>query len=137
VETLRRFFARYGVQLPVTAFAEDYLPGDVVTYYRPQNRHSRSHIAVVSNEVGPSGRYKIVHNRGWGPQAEDALFVDEITGHYRYWTAPAAPGAPPSANESLAVAAGIDKSAQQATPVRLVRASRPRPDGTPMRGLGR
>ncbi len=26
----------------------------------------------------------IVHNRGWGPQLEDALFVDEITGHYRY-----------------------------------------------------
>jgi hypothetical protein len=26
----------------------------------------------------------IVHNRGWGPQLEDALFVDRITGHYRY-----------------------------------------------------
>ena len=30
----------------------------------------------------------IIHNRGWGPQAEDALFVDEITGHYRYMAAP-------------------------------------------------
>ncbi len=26
----------------------------------------------------------IIHNRGWGPQIEDALFVDQITGHYRY-----------------------------------------------------
>ena len=26
----------------------------------------------------------IVHNRGWGPQLEDALFVDRITGHFRF-----------------------------------------------------
>lgn len=30
----------------------------------------------------------IVHNRGWGPQIEDALFVDHITGHYRMNGAP-------------------------------------------------
>ncbi|HRD77216.1 MAG TPA: DUF1287 domain-containing protein, partial [Hyphomicrobiaceae bacterium] len=30
------------------------------------------------------GRPMIVHNRGWGPQLEDALFADQITGHYRY-----------------------------------------------------
>ena len=83
-ETLRRFFARYGEQLPPSTFAEDFRPGDIVTYDRPQNRHSRSHIAVVSDVLGASGRYMIVHNRGWGPQLEDALFVDEITGHYRY-----------------------------------------------------
>ena len=83
-EALRSFFARYGQQLPVSTIAEDYLPGDIVTYNRPQNRHSKSHIAIVSNEIAPSGRYRIVHNRGWGPQIEDALFVDGITGHYRY-----------------------------------------------------
>ena len=26
----------------------------------------------------------IIHNRGWGTQVEDALFVDRITGHYRF-----------------------------------------------------
>jgi hypothetical protein len=26
----------------------------------------------------------VIHNRGWGPQIEDALFVDQMTGHYRY-----------------------------------------------------
>jgi hypothetical protein len=26
----------------------------------------------------------IVHNRGWGPQLEDALFASKITGHYRF-----------------------------------------------------
>jgi hypothetical protein len=84
-EVLRRFFAARGENLPITAFAEDYLPGDIVTYYRPQNRRNRSHIAVVSTVVAPSGRPMIIHNRGWGPQLEDALFVDQITGHYRYY----------------------------------------------------
>ena len=83
-EVLRRFFAREGESLPVTTFPEDYRPGDIVTYYRPQNRRTRTHIAIVSSVMAPSGRPMIVHNRGWGPELEDALFVDEITGHYRY-----------------------------------------------------
>ncbi len=84
VSTLRRFFAAHGEEVGVSDFAEDYLPGDIVTYDRPQNRHSRTHIAIVADQVGPSGRPMIVHNRGWGPQMEDALFVDRITGHYRF-----------------------------------------------------
>lgn len=84
VEVLRRFLSRYGDALPISTFAEDYRPGDIVTYHRPQNRHSRTHIAIVSDETSPSGRPLIIHNRGWGPQQEDALFVDEITGHYRF-----------------------------------------------------
>lgn len=83
-EVLRRFFESEGQSLPVTSFAENYRPGDIVTYYRPQNQRTRAHIAVVSSVMAPSGRLMIVHNRGWGPQLEDALFVDEITGHYRY-----------------------------------------------------
>ena len=35
----------------------------------------------------------IIHNRGWGPQLEDALFVDRITGHYRF-QGPARPVSP-------------------------------------------
>jgi len=88
VETLRRFFAKRGASLPVTDFPEDYRPGDIVTYYRPQNRHSRSHIAIVSDMIGPSGRPMIVHNRAWGVQIEDGLFVDQITGHYRFAAEP-------------------------------------------------
>lgn len=83
-ETLRRYFARYGTSLTVTSFPENFLPGDIVTYWRPQNSGSRSHIAIVAAGAGPSGRPMIIHNRGWGPQIEDALFVDQITGHYRY-----------------------------------------------------
>ena len=81
---LRRFFAANGQSFPPSDVADDYLPGDIVSYHRPQNSGSQSHIAIVSNIIGVSGRPLIVHNRGWGPQIEDALFVDRITGHYRY-----------------------------------------------------
>jgi len=83
-KTLRRFFQRYGESLPVTDFVEEYLPGDIVTYYRAGGRTSQTHIAIVSDVVAPSGRPMIVHNRGWGPQLEDALFASDITGHYRF-----------------------------------------------------
>lgn len=83
-ETLRKLFARYGQSIPVSAFPEDYEPGDIVTYYRPFSRVSRAHIAIVADVLAPSGRPMIVHNRGWGPQLEDALFSDRVTGHYRF-----------------------------------------------------
>lgn len=110
--TLRRYFASRGASLPVTDFVEDFLPGDVVTYDRPQNRGSRDHIAIVSDIVAPSGRPMIVHNRGWGPQLEDALFVDRITGHYRYQgrTEPLKPGSR-LRSKSAAAEAAISTSA--------------------------
>ncbi|MBX9926473.1 MAG: DUF1287 domain-containing protein, partial [Hyphomicrobiaceae bacterium] len=112
-ETLRRFFTRHGESLPVSSFAEDYRPGDIVTYYRPQNSGSRSHIAVVSDVLAPSGRYLIVHNRGWGPQLEDGLFVDEITGHYRY----AGDGATKPPVRDLIARAPVPSAASTATQV--------------------
>lgn len=84
VEVVRRLLTRHGTTLPISDLAEDYQPGDIVTYHRPQNRTSTSHIAIVSDRLAPSGRPMIVHNRGWGPELEDALFVDKITGHYRF-----------------------------------------------------
>ena len=95
-ETLRTFFVRQGASLPITTFPEDYKPGDIVTYHRPFSRVSNSHIAIVSDVLAPTGRPMIVHNRGWGPQLEDALFVDRITGHYRYLGKPSLPSAEPS-----------------------------------------
>jgi uncharacterized protein YijF (DUF1287 family) len=83
-ETLRKFLSMYGESVPVTDFIENFQPGDIVTYYRPQNRTSTAHIAIVSDVIAPSGRPMIIHNRGLGVQLEDALFVDKITGHYRY-----------------------------------------------------
>ncbi|MEO0671479.1 MAG: DUF1287 domain-containing protein [Pseudomonadota bacterium] len=82
--TLRRYFAKNGAELPVSPFPENYKPGDIVTYYRPFSRVSRAHVAIVSHLIAPTGRPYIVHNRGYGVQLEDALFVDRMTGHYRF-----------------------------------------------------
>ncbi len=90
VETLRRFFAKYGTSIPVTDFVEEYQPGDIVTYRRPEGRGSQTHIAIVSDVIAPSGRPLVVHNRGWGPQLEDALFANSMTGHYRFAATPVA-----------------------------------------------
>lgn len=81
---LKKFFRQAGAAVPISEFGSDYRAGDIVTYDRPQNSGSRFHIAIVSADVGPSGDPMIIHNRGWGVQKEDALFVDRITGHYRY-----------------------------------------------------
>lgn len=87
-ENMRRFLEKHGTSMPVTNFPENYKPGDIVTYYRPFSRVSTSHIAVVTDVLAATGRPMIVHNRGYGAQLEDALFVDRITGHYRYMGQP-------------------------------------------------
>lgn len=120
VETLRRYFTARGASLPVTDFPEDYRAGDIVTYYRPQNRHSRSHIAIVSDIAGPSGRPMIVHNRGWGVQLEDGLFVDQITGHYRFAATPAS--TPPAALRA-------EGSAGRSLPVQAAQSEQDGPGG--------
>jgi hypothetical protein len=84
VDVLRRFFARAGTSLPITRNPADYRPGDIVTYYMPDGWFSKTHIAIVAAEKTPLGVPLVVHNRGWGVQAEDWLFAETITGHYRY-----------------------------------------------------
>lgn len=90
-ETLRTFFTRMGAARGISAHGEDFAPGDLVTYHRPQNRLSTSHIAIVSDRLGASGHPMIIHDRGHGVQEEDALFVDRITGVYRYLPAASDP----------------------------------------------
>jgi len=82
VPNLMVFFSRKGVMLPVTSRAEDYAPGDLVTWNLGGNV---PHIGIVVDQKGPSGRYMIVHNIGLGPRMEDVLFDWKITGHYRYY----------------------------------------------------
>ncbi|MGE0851451.1 MAG: DUF1287 domain-containing protein [Hyphomicrobiaceae bacterium] len=84
VEVLRRFFARAGTSLPITNNPADYKPGDIVTYYMPNGWLSKTHIAIVAAEKTAAGVPLVVHNRGWGVQAEDWLFAEKITGHFRY-----------------------------------------------------
>jgi hypothetical protein len=85
VEVLRKFFARKGRSLPISHDPADYKPGDIVSYYVPTGRFSKTHIAIVSDHKATGGAPLIIHNRGFGVQEEDRLFAEKITGHYRYW----------------------------------------------------
>ena len=73
VEVLRRFFARAGTSLPITRNPDDYKAGDIVTYYMPNGWLSKTHIAIVATEKNLAGVPLVIHNRGWGVQAEDWL----------------------------------------------------------------
>ena len=82
VPNLQVFFRRKGEQLPVSDRAEDYRPGDLVTWMLPGNL---PHIGIVVDRKSRDGkRFLIVHNIGRGPKMEDTLFDFPITGRYRY-----------------------------------------------------
>ena len=83
VPNLMVFFSRKGESLPITDHAEDYAPGDLVTW---DLGHGLTHIGmVVDRKTLFTRRYMIVHNIGAGPKLEDVLFAWKITGHYRYF----------------------------------------------------
>jgi uncharacterized protein len=84
VPNLQVFFSRRGVVLPVTQKAQDYQPGDIVTW----SVWTRPHIGLVVDRLSTDGkRFMIVHNIGRGQELEDMLFDYPITGHYRYYGA--------------------------------------------------
>ena len=83
VPNLMVFFSRKGTSLAVSTRAEDYGPGDLVTW---DLGGDVPHIGVVvDRKSAQSGRYMVVHNIGAGPKMEDVLFSWKITGHYRYF----------------------------------------------------
>jgi uncharacterized protein YijF (DUF1287 family) len=87
VPNLMVFFSRKGESLPITDRAEDYAPGDLVTWDLDRGL---THIGVVvDRKRALSRRFMIVHNIGAGPKMEDVLFDWKITGHYRYFGPPA------------------------------------------------
>jgi uncharacterized protein YijF (DUF1287 family) len=82
VPNLQAFLERHGVTLATSREAEDYQPGDLVTWMLSSNL---PHIGIVVAERSPDGeRPLVVHNIGAGPELEDMLFAFPITGHYRY-----------------------------------------------------
>ena len=83
VPNLMTFFSRKGESLPITDRAQDYAPGDLVTW---DLGRGLTHIGmVVDRKTLFSRRYMIVHNIGAGPKMQDVLFDWKITGHYRYF----------------------------------------------------
>ena len=82
VQNLQVFFERKGMMLVESPNAEDYWPGDLVTWMLPGNL---PHIGIVVNRRSSDGRRPlVVHNIGAGPELDDVLFEIPITGHYRY-----------------------------------------------------
>lgn len=90
VLNLKVFFKRFGETLPISDNAEDYQPGDIVTwnvkpFWQP-GKQPLPHIGIVVDKKSEDGkRYQVVHNIGRGPKLEDMLFEFPITGHYRYF----------------------------------------------------
>ncbi|MEH6420612.1 DUF1287 domain-containing protein [Pseudomonas sp. CGJS7] len=88
VPNLRRWFERQRWSLPVSESADDYRPGDLVTWNLPGNL---PHIGIVSDRKSWDRRRPLVlHNIARGTQEDDALFDYPITGHYRPVLTPAA-----------------------------------------------
>ncbi|HEY7885004.1 MAG TPA: DUF1287 domain-containing protein, partial [Cellvibrionaceae bacterium] len=82
VPNLQTFFTRHGQSLTVSTMAEEYQPGDIVSWMLPGNL---PHIGIVTHQLSESsGRPLIVHNIGRGPMLEDMLFTYSVTGHYRF-----------------------------------------------------
>jgi uncharacterized protein YijF (DUF1287 family) len=83
VPNLMVFFARKGEALALSGRAEDYTPGDVVTW---DLGGGVPHVGlVVDQKSSQSGQYMVVHNIGQGPRMEAVLFKWKVTGHYRYF----------------------------------------------------
>jgi uncharacterized protein len=77
------FFKREGKQVPISASAEDYLPGDIVAWRLPSGL---LHVGLVVDRVAPGTvRHLVVHNIGGGAQCEDVLFAFTLIGHYRWF----------------------------------------------------
>jgi uncharacterized protein YijF (DUF1287 family) len=83
VPNLMVFFGRKGESLPLSGRADDYEPGDLVTW---DLGGGVPHVGViVDQKSAKSGRYMIVHNIGQGPRMKDIMFNWKVTGHYRYF----------------------------------------------------
>ena len=83
VPNLETFFRRKGAALPITTLAQDYRPGDVVSWRLP---NGLSHVGLVSDRLAADGsrRPLMIHNIGAGAQEEDVLFAWTIVGHFRW-----------------------------------------------------
>jgi uncharacterized protein YijF (DUF1287 family) len=87
VPNLMTYFERKGAALKISKNAEDYKPGDLVTW-NLNNKNSASgitHIGIVSStKNGDGSRYLIAHNIGRGNELSDMLFDYTIIGHFRF-----------------------------------------------------
>jgi len=81
VPNLETFLKRQGAAVAITKNAEDYQPGDIVSW-RLGGR--LPHIGIVSDRKSEWGTPLIIHNVGAGPVEDDLLFNTDIHGHFRF-----------------------------------------------------
>lgn len=83
VPNLETYFRRRGMAVQITANAQDYHAGDIVSWRLP---NGLAHIGLVSDRVAAdgSGRPLMIHNIGAGTQEEDVLLAWQIVGHFRW-----------------------------------------------------
>lgn len=81
VPNLQKYFERKNFKRPLPDTAEAFQPGDLVTCLVAGKL---PHIMIVSDQKGPSGHWKVIHNIGAGTQEEDCLMSHKLTGHYRW-----------------------------------------------------
>lgn len=88
VPNLERFLKRNGAAVKITQKADNYEPGDIVSWrlggYLP-------HIGIVSDNKAADGTPLIIHNIGAGPVEENMLFATDINGHFRFFPEPQLP----------------------------------------------
>lgn len=82
VPNLETYLTRMGASVPITADADDYLPGDIVSWRL--FRGGTPHIGIVTDGKSATGIPLIVHNIGAGPREENILFKYDIHGHFRF-----------------------------------------------------
>lgn len=88
VPNLMVFFERKGASVKITEKAENYLPGDIVTWNLSNKKTASgiTHIGIVTSMKNETKeRYLIAHNIGRGNELEDMLFDFTIIGHYRFF----------------------------------------------------
>ncbi len=82
VPNLEIFFKRKGKEIKVSADANNYKIGDIVTWII---NGKLPHIGIVTHKKTSDGmRPLLVHNVGSGQVLEDCLFKYKIVGHYQY-----------------------------------------------------
>ncbi|WP_417319624.1 DUF1287 domain-containing protein [Emcibacter sp.] len=77
VTSLATYFKRNGFELS----AGNYEPGDLVTWTVSGNH---THIGIVIADTSADGTPMVVHDAENGPEVEDVLGAQAITGHYRF-----------------------------------------------------
>ena len=81
VPNLETYLKRQGASLGLSRKAEDFQPGDIVSW---RLSGGLPHIGIVSDRKAADGTPLIIHNIGAGPQEEDVLFLYKMSGHFRF-----------------------------------------------------